>query len=54
MEDSESEWCDSDGNLAEILDTNDQAFAATENVILKSFQKYLNVKHGDPSASPLT
>lgn len=49
LEESVSDWNDSEGNTGSILDHDEAAFAKTEKTILNSFQAYARKKHGEPN-----
>ena len=49
LEESVSDWNDSEGNTGSILDNDEAAFAKTEKTILNSFQAYARKKHGEPA-----
>ena len=48
LNESVSEWHDSQGQTGSVLDQDEEAFATTEKAILNSYQAFLNNKHGEP------
>ena len=48
LNESISEWHDSQGNTASIMENDDQAYSATDKVIIESYQTFLNKKFGVP------
>ena len=46
LNDSISNWHDSEGNTGSILDQDEEAFEKTEAAILESYQAFLKARHG--------